>query len=345
MKKLKFSIITVSITLSFGLFAEEIGSSLYNEAKKEAVKKPSTSTELRSELRNKETLIGLENKTLEAEINRVQKEIELKKLVHALKNVPAEYLDDPDMYYEKIANENKKVDITSLYPDIREKTRVFDNFPKETFDIDQRTAIPLLEEQTKKIDREPIRNTDVEVISQELLNQNMFNNVIQPEIEPEIIPEIDSEDVDVIKEKEPELDYDIEGELSDTLSEEERKKLAAILNNDNEDIIDTRKGSLEKENEEIEVASVFSEIEKLSIDGIYIFGNNKSADLTLSFYVGDGVEGETYENKFREIKENQIISVKGFKYQIKNITFKEVEIENMQDGELYIASKSLRTIK
>ena len=145
----------------------------------------------------------------------------------------------------------------------------------------------------------------------------MFNNVIQPEIEPEIIPEIDSEDVDVIKEKEPELDYDIEGELSDTLSEEERKKLAAILNNDNEDIIDTRKGSLEKENEEIEVASVFSEIEKLSIDGIYIFGNNKSADLTLSFYVGDGVEGETYENKFREIKENQIISVKGFKYQIK----------------------------
>ena len=149
----------------------------------------------------------------------------------------------------------------------------------------------------------------------------------------------------MLKDKEPELDYDIEGELSDTLSEEERKKLAAILSNDNEDIIDTRKGSLEKENEEKEVASVFSEIEKLAIDGVYIFGNNKSADLTLSFYVGDGVEGESFENKFREIKENQIISVKGFKYQVKNITFKEVEIENMQNGELYIASKSLRTIK
>ena len=156
---------------------------------------------------------------------------------------------------------------------------------------------------------------------------------------------VNFKDVDVLKDKEPELDYDIEGELSDTLSEEERKKLAAILSNDNEDIIDTRKGSLEKENEEKEVASVFSEIEKLAIDGVYIFGNNKSADLTLSFYVGDGVEGESFENKFREIKENQIISVKGFKYQVKNITFKEVEIENMQNGELYIASKSLRTIK
>jgi len=347
MKKLKFSIITVSIALSFGLFAEETGSSLYDEAKKEAVKKPSTSTELRSELRNKETLIGLENKTLEAEISRVQKEIELKKLVHALKNVPAEYLDDPDLYYQKVANENKSVDITSLYPDIREKTEVFDNFPKETFDIDQRTAIPLLEEKIKNTNKQPavVRNQGIQVISQEDLNQEIINNNIQEEIKTEIIPEVDSQDVDVLKDKEPELDYDIEGELSDTLSEEERKKLAAILSNDNEDIIDTRKGSLEKENEEKEVASVFSEIEKLAIDGVYIFGNNKSADLTLSFYVGDGVEGESFENKFREIKENQIISVKGFKYQVKNITFKEVEIENMQNGELYIASKSLRTIK
>ena len=347
MKKLKFSIITVSIALSFGLFAEETGSSLYNEAKKEAVTKPSTSTELRSELRNKETLIGLENKTLDAEINRVQKEIELKKLVHALKNVPVEYLEDPDVYYQKVANENKEIDITSLYPDIREKTQVFDNFPKETFDIDQRTAIPLLEERTKPTTkRQPFTNQNVQVISQEELNQELMNNEVVPkEIKSEIIPEVDSQDVDVLKDKEPELDYDIEGELSDTLSEEERKKLAAILSNNNEDIIDTRQGSLEKENEEKEVDSVFSEIEKLSIDGVYIFGNNKSADLTLSFYVGDGVEGETFENKFREIKENQIISVKGFKYQIKNITFKEVEIENMQDGELYIASKSLRTIK
>ena len=261
MKKLKFSIITVSIALSFGLFAEETGSSLYDEAKKEAVKKPSTSTELRSELRNKETLIGLENKTLEAEINRVQKEIELKKLIHALKNVPAEYLDDPDAYYQKIAKENQKVDVTSLYPDIREKTQVFDNFPKETFDIDQRTAIPLLEEKMKP--KNNIRNQGIQVISQEDLNQELINNEVKPaEIKPEIVPEVDSQDVDVLKVEEAELEYDIDKELGDTLSEEERKKLAAILESDDKDIIDTREGSLEKENEEKEVATVFSEIEK-----------------------------------------------------------------------------------
>lgn len=342
MKKLKFSIITVSIALSFGLFAEENQSSLYNEAKNEAVKKPLTSTDLRSNLRNKETLIGLENKTLEAEISRVQKEIELKKLVHALKNVPVEYLDDPDIYYQKVANENKEVDITSLYPDIREKTQVFNNFPKETFDIDQRTAIPLLKKIKKETtQRQPFKNENIQIVFKDEIKEEPINN----EAKEDFIPEVDSQDVDVLKDKEPELDYDIEGELSDTLSEEERKKLASILSNSNEDIIDTRKGALEKENEEKDVDSVFSEIKELSIDGIYIFGDNKSADLTLSFYVGDGVEGDNFENKFREIKENQIISVKGFKYKVKNITFKEVEIENMEDGQLYIASKSLRTIK
>jgi hypothetical protein len=349
MKKLKFSIITVSIALSFGLFAEEVENSLYDKAKTEALTKQTTSTELRSTLRNQETLTGLENKALDAEIDKLNKEIELKKLLHTLKTVPVEYLDDPEGYYKKKEMESKKVDISSLYPSMRDKTDSFNVFPKETYDIDQLIAIPELERQKKPRN---VQDSGVKIITQdEINNKNKFiNTAILPENnQSNLLTEIDSVDVDMLKENIPDtksgLDLDIGKEFDGILTEEEKSKLAAIYNSDSKDIINTQKDGLKDELKKIEETSVFSNISSLSIDGIYIFGDNKSADLSLSFYVGDGIEGEEFDNKFKEIKENQIISVKGFKYKIKNISFEEVEIENLEDGEIYIASKSLRNIE
>ena len=346
MKKLKFSIITVSIALSFGLFADENGSSLYNKAQTEALnKQDKTSAEQRTILRNKETLTGLKNNALEAEIEAINKQIELKRRLHILKNVPPEYLDDPEAYYDMMINQSKEVDITSLYPDIRENSGSFTQYPTETYDIDQRLAIPELKRQKQT----RINDSNVQVISQDELpaiQQPVVNQIAEkPIFEVDPVPtEVDSVDIDSLS---PETD-DLKAaedfnELTDILSPEELARLENIYNSDTDVIIDTQEGALKEENEKIEEESVFSTIESLSIDGVYIFGDNKSADLTLSFYVGDGVEGETFENQFREIKENQVISVKGFKYTIKNISFKEVEIED-EKGELYIASKSLRNI-
>lgn len=353
MKKLKFSIITVSIALSFGLFADENGSSLYSKAQTEALNKQENSADERSRLRNKETLTGLKNKNLIAEIESVNKKIELKKLLYALDNVPAEYLEDPEKYYEKLANESKQVDISSLYPDLNESTAGLTQYPQETYDIDQIIAIPEIKRLQQQRVRVRVNDSDVKIISQEELNpsqnQQLVTNQIVDFQEPiaQVIPkDVDSVDLDVLNTVEDQkLDIsDIDDDLSGILTEEEQARLAAIYNSEGTDIIDTQPDALEKELEKIEQDSIFSTIETLSIDGVYIFGENKSADLSLSFYVGDGVEGENFDNQFREIKENQVISVKGFKYRIKNISFKEVEIESLEDGELYIASKSLRNI-
>jgi hypothetical protein len=136
MKKLKFSIVSVSILLSFGLFAQEQGTSLYNEAKNDVNKDVNyKASDSRSKLRNKNTLSNLENKILDEDIDRIQKELKLKKLRFNLDKVPAEYLDNVDNYLEK-EYFSKKEGVTK-YPVINKSINGNSSYPIETYAIDQ----------------------------------------------------------------------------------------------------------------------------------------------------------------------------------------------------------------
>jgi hypothetical protein len=126
------------------------------------------------------------------------------------------------------------------------------------------------------------------------------------------------------------------------LTPEEQKQLDMILEGMDKQpiVIKTKKDVLEKLVEEKD----YSEVKSAVIERIFIFGDDKSVNLSLAVYVGDGVEGETYKDKLTNVKEGQIIAVKGYNYKINNISFTEVEIENLEDNKVYVASKSLRNI-
>jgi len=98
MEKLKFSILSISILLSFGLFAsEQETTSLYDNAKKEILEADNASkSQERSQLRNKENLYILRNAILDEDISSAEKELKLKKLKFKLENIPPEYLDNTE---------------------------------------------------------------------------------------------------------------------------------------------------------------------------------------------------------------------------------------------------------
>ena len=132
------------------------------------------------------------------------------------------------------------------------------------------------------------------------------------------------------------------------LGKNEQEKLEALLNSGNEpqeDIINTNENDLVLLNEEIQQNSEYSEIKSAVIDSIFIFGEDKSVDLGINIYVGDGVDGEEYKDVLTNVKEGQVISVKGYNYKISRISFTEVEITNVDNDKTYVASKSLRSLE
>lgn len=357
MKKLKFSIISLSVLLSFGLTANEQDVSLYESAKQDEQKNiVKDSSKKRSNLRNKASITELENEVLDEEITRLQKELAIKKLKFTLSNIPPQYLDRVEEYLQKEYFE-EKVDPMSLYPSLREKVESFNTFPQETYEIDQALAIPKASQRFSNYDNEVKKSSqkkevinDKEDVFYVEESNSLDVEIIEPEKETLEVPVSNkvNETKNEIK-SETEIDSKLAEDFKEVevlLTEEEKAMIELLKNGENTIKIET---GLDEEDiaakEALEIQKVFSRIENAIIDSVFIFGEDKSVDLKMTFYVGDGGEGETLNNTIREVKEDQIISVRGFKYKIKNISFKEVEIENLEDNTIYVASKSVRNAR
>ena len=340
MKKLKFSIVSISVLLSFGLFANEQGTtSLYNSAKSDIneEQKSLKSSEERSKLRNQETLNQLRNSILDENISTIEKELKLKKLNFKLDNVPPEYLDN----FEQYLNENYfNPKVEQKYPSIQTgRIKGRDSFPLETYAIDQQILIPQL-----RALQQPKKNT-ISTIKEPILLQPIMIEPIADDIPPILVDTKPVVISDTNGNQSGENDYGL-GDFEDIatlMSPEELEKIKIALRGTDLNV-DTKKNNLQILNEEAEVAKDYSKIVSANIREVFIFGNDKSVDLNLDIYVGDGMEGENYNDILRDVKENQIISVKGYNYKIDSISFSEVVIVNMKTNEAYVASKSLRTI-
>jgi len=331
MEKLKFSILSISILLSFGLFAsEQETTSLYDNAKKEILEADNASkSQERSQLRNKENLYILRNAILDEDISSAEKELKLKKLKFKLENIPPEYLDNTEAYLEKEYFNPKK---ESLYPTIATGSNVGrDSFPVETYSIDQQLLIPQLE----AIKKEKEDKKDFISFSNVIKNESM------PEVAPISIPNPDPIITPIIPKKIDENKISVEEELDKLgLTSAELAKINASLNQSNSKI-DTKSDTLKNIEPEIKT---YSEVKSATIKEVFIFGEDKSADLIISIYVGDGVDGEEYNDTLENIKENQVISIKGYSYKIDSISFSEVVIKSLKNNETYVASKSLRNL-
>lgn len=336
MKKLKFSMVSMSILLSFGLFAQEQGTtSLYDSAKQEigGTKNSLKSSDERSQLRNQETLNQLRNSILDEDISTAEKQLKLKKLQFKLENVPPEYLDNFDAYLDKEYYNPKE---TQKYPTIASGVSVGrDSFPAETYAIDQQVLIPQLEA-LKKSKNKKITNVDMIQVQTDMLKPII---IPEPINEPDVIIKTPIVKNDSKSEQKNDFKDGFE-ELETILSAEELAKIRMSLSGKDEPI-DTKSKTMGNIEEEVKD---YSEIKSADILEVFIFGDDKSVDLKLNIYVGDGVEGENFSKILKNVKEDQVISVKDYSYKIDNISFTEVVIKNMKTNEIYIASKSLRNL-
>lgn len=340
MEKLKFSILSISVMLSFGLLADDKNSSsLYESAKNEVSKNEVInfqSSEERSKLRNKEILNQLKNNVLDKDISAAEKALKLKELEFRLNNVPAEYLNNVDKYLEKTYfNPKKEVEYPSL--DLS-KSGNNDVYPVETYAIDQQILIPQLKELKKPKSEEVETTQDKLIIVGKSIEDKLREEaekidsvVIEAPIEVPI--EIPVEEEDSVENNQDNMDL---SDIENLVSAEELAKIKAAMNS--EDIVDTKSNTLE---EIPEIVKDYAQIKNASIKDVFIFGDKKSVDLSVNIYVGDGIKGKDYVSELKNITENQIISVKGYTFKIESISFKEVVIKNMKTNEDYVASKSI----
>jgi len=170
---------------------------------------------------------------------------------------------------------------------------------------------------------------------------NVIKNESMPEVAPISIPNPDPIITPIIPKKIDENKISVEEELDKLgLTSAELAKINASLNQSNSKI-DTKSDTLKNIEPEIKT---YSEVKSATIKEVFIFGEDKSADLIISIYVGDGVDGEEYNDTLENIKENQVISIKGYSYKIDSISFSEVVIKSLKNNETYVASKSLRNL-
>ncbi|MBB1507534.1 hypothetical protein H5203_18880 [Pseudoalteromonas sp. SG41-1] len=258
----------------------------------------------KSELRTQEFELGLQSKIAEEKLRILSLEKQIKKEQFILDNVPPEYIGNEKAYYDLVKREKMKTD---LLPTIGEGSQ--NKFPVETYTIDQIEMIPIFEER-----KEPKPKPQIEVIKE------------APKPKKTAVVALPNEPVSPIQ-----VDDDL-SQLEAMLSPEEFERVKRMYK---------RQSAIKnpKPNKAIKIKAQPDFEITVDIDGVYIFGIKKSADITLNVVYQNGT---SEEKKLKDVKEGEMVRVFKDKVLIETITFREVILSNMNTGDIYIGSKNLR---
>ncbi len=258
----------------------------------------------KSELRKQEFQLGLQSKIAEEKLRILSLEKQIKKEQFILDNVPPEYIGNEKAYYDLVQKEKMKTD---LLPTLGKGSQ--NNFPVETYTIDQIKMIPIFEEREM-----PKPKPQIEVIKE------------APKPKKPAVVALPNDPVSPIQ-----VDDDL-SQLEAMLSPEEFDRVKRMYNaQGGKNTPKTNTTIKTKPQPDFEMT--------VDIDGVYIFGEKKSADITLNVVYQNGT---SEEKKLKDVKEGELVRIYKDKVLIEAITFREVVLSNMNTGDTYIGSKSLR---
>lgn len=257
----------------------------------------------KSELRTQEFQLGLQSKIAEEKLRILSLEKQIKKEQFILDNVPPEYIGNEKAYYDLVKREKMKTDLLPTLNDGSQKT-----FPVETYAIDQIKMIPMFEE--REI---PKPKPKIEVIKE------------APKPKKPAVVALPNDPVVPIQ-----VDDDL-SQLEEMLSPEEFERVKRMYQAHGDDKPDNSTKIKTKPQPDFEMT--------VDIDGVYIFGEKKSADITLNVVYQNGT---SEEKKLKDVKEGEMVRIYKDRVLIEAITFREVVLSNLNTGDAYIGSKSLR---
>lgn len=256
----------------------------------------------KSDLRKREYELGLRSQIAEEELRIINLQKEIKKNKFILENVPPEYIGNEKAYYQKMS---KQKSFEELLPELNSGTK--SDYLVETFTIDQVKMIPLLKEK-----QAPVVVPKIEVIKEAPKPKRKAIVALPDPVEP------------------IQVDSDL-SQLKDMLSPSEFEKVKRMYN--------SQLVNAPKQNTTIKTKPLPDYELDIDINAIYIFGENRGADIQLNVMYRNGT---TEKKEVKEIKVGQFIKIDKDIILVKHIDFKLIEFENTKTGETYIASKNIR---
>lgn len=280
----------------------------------------------KSDLRNNKSVLELKNQYLDQLIITHQKQQEVRKLEFLL-NLPVEAT--MDLTKLNLKPEEKKPDGF----EITEESLNFKSFEPQTYEIDQ-----IVFSEPKKEPKKTDSNVSDNV--QSVSNDDAYIQNALTIVAPPTQSLFDNKVVELLNTPNDPVAVSDSVQLEEELTDAElallgitREQYKSWLTIPKEELV-SEDVSVKKD----DVKKEYLEIKQVNIDKTFIFGDVKLIDLSMNIYVGDGVLGETTTKEFRSIKEGSVIVFKDYKMKINNITSTEVEIENLSNGKVYVAS-------
>lgn len=342
----RLSILSISILLSLGLNAQDNQDTSDKKTEDKNNKNPIAEISnienlnnslKKSQFRNQRATLDLENDVIDKEIELMQKTLEKRRLEWLLGQDTEILIDKSEYSFPKpkesvVKEEELKIEDPSMD---------FSSFSAKTYEADQ-----IIKNTKPEPKPENIANNNVK----EGQNENIDTNAYQ-QSDLTVVKKSDQEIVDLsnlgnnqtvntlLSDESPQNNED-EFQISDQelaaigISREEYQEWVK----ENEGLDDNNVEEKKEEEPKEELPKEKLEIKNVKILKTFIFNGKKIIDLSITVYIGDDVNGSNSSKKFKNIKEEDVLVFSNYKLRINSITGTEVEIENLDNGKIYVAS-------
>tara|TARA_B100000700_G_C15063722_1_gene868068 strand:- start:19311 stop:20357 length:1047 start_codon:yes stop_codon:yes gene_type:complete len=343
----RLSILSVSILLSLGLQAQD---NLNTEDKKNDTKKVPEISNIenlnnslkKSQFRNEKATLELENAVIDRQIELMQKTIEKRKLEWLLSQDTEILVDkseysfpepkDPAVKEEELKIEDPSLNFNSFSAKTYEADQIIKSTKKEKKQANKSSQNNVQNGKNgqtenrdvnsyQQNDLTVVKKSDDEIIDLSSLNNNETVNTLLSEEEPKT----NNNEFDITDEELAAIGISRE-EYEEWVAETENNSVEEEEKNDTQEV--------EKE----QLPTEYLEIKNVKILKTFIFNGKKIIDLSVTVYIGDDVNGNNSSKRFKNIKESDILVFNDYKLRINSITGTEVEIENLDNGKIYVAS-------
>lgn len=268
-------------------------------------------------LNNKISILQKEENVIDAEI-RILKKMNEKRVQEYTNNIDVSNFVDPKI----LKNDIKKDETKEVKPSL--PTIVDPTLTSSVFDISSYSQDQIVSSIPKPV--EEVVDDSILVVKNEKVEKNEKPNDEIKQNKNKEISDQDLKDLGMTRE-----------EYNDLLEKyDNHNKDTKLVNNEREAIKNA--DFSDKKVEPI----FYIDIKDFYADSIAVFGKVKTADISLSLYVGDGTNGGNTEKVIKGIKEGDIIIHKGHEILVDSINkdYVELKILKSKDGRIFKSSKS-----
>jgi hypothetical protein len=352
MKKI---VLVLSLSLAFGASAQDGVSSANKEVFDEiksglgflpsSEKKVGANSEVKfkSELRNKKFIADLEAEAINAQINVLTVKQERRKMEYLLKQPVEDMFDDGMIKPVKDDQlDSFLIDPNEGYDELEDQSMKFSEYSTESYSIDQLIVHELPKERpvVNNIVSSGVQVVDGSALQVKVPDANKLNNIVESvddggsdqEISDELLAEMG------MSREELNMLVDNSDSHEDSVAKIDQKRADEKARLDAENLLALED---EKSIQLSNVPLIYSDLKSVSVDKVVIFGGKKMANLVLTIYVGDGINGETSVESIRGVKEGDVIKHKGFDYKISSIRAKEIEVTEVYTSKIFISKVNI----